>query len=211
MNYDGILFDLDGTLWDSCENVARAWQELLCQPHFAEQRPAPAVEEVRSVMGLRAADIAKRLFSGYDLDPMRIFEQCAEAECRYLAKHGGTLFDGAADTLRLLAGKLPLFIVSNCQKGYIEAFLDFYGLRSCFQDHLSEGDTGMSKSENIKTVIKRNGLKKTVYIGDTEGDLYAAELAGIPFIHAVYGFGGELPCANHIQRLGELPAFLNLA
>ena len=47
----------------------------------------------------------------------------------------------------------------------------------------------MGKADNIKELVKRNGLKNPVYIGDTEGDRIACEEAGVPFVHAAYGFG----------------------
>ena len=37
--------------------------------------------------------------------------------------------------------------------------------------------------------MERNGLKNSVYVGDTNGDSTAAKKAGIPFIYAKYGFG----------------------
>jgi len=51
-----------------------------------------------------------------------------------IQKVGGQIYDGVEPGLKFLARKTPLFIVSNCQAGYIETFLDFSGLGPFFQD-----------------------------------------------------------------------------
>ncbi|MBP5792253.1 MAG: HAD family hydrolase, partial [Spirochaetaceae bacterium] len=51
------------------------------------------------------------------------------------------------------------------------------------------GDTGLLKDENIKLIVKRNGLKSPVYVGDTQGDADACAKAGVPIVYASYGFG----------------------
>ena len=55
-------------------------------------------------------------------------------------------------------------------------------------------------------VIERNRLDRAVYLGDTLGDQRAAEEAGIPFLHAAYGFGQIANDENFISSLSELPA-----
>ena len=82
-----------------------------------------------------------------------------------------------------------MFIVSNCQSGYIELFLKKTGLAPYVTDTECFGDTGMKKAENIRLVVARNGLQQPVYVGDTKGDEEAAHAAGVPFVHAAYGFG----------------------
>ena len=51
------------------------------------------------------------------------------------------------------------------------------------------GNTNLSKAENISLVILRNHLDRSFYLGDTAMDSQAAKDAGIPFVHAAYGFG----------------------
>ena len=93
------------------------------------------------------------------------------------------------DTLKSLVQQYTLYIVSNCQDGYVQAFLDYHKLWSYFSDIEMSGRTGKSKGENIKAIIERNKIVKSVYVGDTSGDLEGANYAGIPFIYAKYGFG----------------------
>jgi len=82
-----------------------------------------------------------------------------------------------------------LYIVSNCQDGYIQAFLNYHKMWDYFEDFECSGKTSRFKGENIKLIIDRNNLDKAIYVGDTQGDLNAANLALIPFVYASYGFG----------------------
>ena len=88
--------------------------------------------------------------------------------------------------------------------GYIEAFYKSHGLEKYFTDYENPGRTGLSKGENIKLVIERNNLKKPVYVGDTNGDYLATKVAGIPFIHAKYGFGKIEDQVIEINDIREL-------
>ena len=88
-----------------------------------------------------------------------------------------------------LKKKYKLFVVSNCQQGYIESFIHAHHLEKCFDDTQSWGDNPVSKGENNQVIMKRNGVTKAVYVGDTAGDEQSARDAGIPFIFCAYGFG----------------------
>ncbi|WP_339199685.1 HAD-IA family hydrolase [Solibacillus sp. FSL R5-0449] len=121
-----------------------------------------------------------------------------------MEKYGGVLYPNVENVLKELSQKYKLYIVSNCQDGYIESFYKYHKLEKYFLDFESHGRTAMSKGENIKLVIDRNNLLNQVYVGDTEGDLNAARYAKIPFIFAKYGFGQVSQYDNEIESLDEL-------
>mgnify|MGYP000053040450 CR=1 FL=1 len=185
---DSIIFDLDGTLWDSTSSVIGAWNKTLDE--YEEIKNRLTVDDMKGVMGLVITDIAK-IFFPYLEEAKRfeIIKDCCKSECDYLEKHGAVLYDKLEQTLHELSKKYSLFIVSNCQCGYIESFFKAHKLDKYFTDYENVGRTGLSKGENIRLIMKRNHLTKSVYVGDTEGDLKAARYAGIPFIYARYGFG----------------------
>ena len=92
-------------------------------------------------------------------------------------------------SIKKLSKKYKLFIVSNCQDGYIQCFFKAHKLEKYFIDIECSGVTGLSKGENNKLIIERNHLKNPVYVGDTAGDRESAIVANIPFVYARYGFG----------------------
>ena len=191
---DGIIFDLDGTLWDSCRVVAQSWGETLRRRYGIEQ--GPDAQAVRGIMGMTAAEITAALFSRYGERAEEICLACIHGENDYIAVHGGDVYPGVGEMLETLSKRLPLFIVSNCLDGYIECFLKSSGFTPHFRDWLCEGATGLKKAGNIALIARRCGLERPVYVGDTRMDEQSAREAGCPFIHAAYGFGeSEAPDA----------------
>lgn len=200
----GILFDLDGTLWDSAEGVAQAWNEIFAE--YPDVSVRVTVNEIHGVMGKLLSEIAEILLP--DLEAERrteVFDRCMAYENEYLRTHGGVLYPRLEETLAALQQKYDLYVVSNCQCGYIEAFLEYHGLAHFFAGHLSAGDTGMPKGENIAKVVTDCGLTRALYVGDTMGDYQATMYAGIPFVHAAYGFGEVPEGTLYIEKISDLP------
>ena len=209
MNAESIIFDLDGTLWDSSENVAASWDETvrgLNNPLLRNVRITG--EDIRGVMGMTMDEIAKKLFPMLSATKQyEILDMCAENENNFLASKGGRLYDGTEETLSKLSENHRLFIVSNCQSGYIEAFFEYCGLERLFTDYLCWGETGKPKDETIRLLMERNKVTSAAYVGDTAGDCQSAYKAGIPFVHAAYGFGKDIPedkTAARVESIKEL-------
>lgn len=185
---DSIIFDLDGTLWDPREVVVEAWNSVLKEKKINKEL---SKEDVKGVMGLQQKEIGQKLFPDLTgLEQQSLLKQFSKVECELLSHRGGQLYNGVQAVLSELEKKYKLYIVSNCQAGYIESFYAYHNeLNRYFLDYENPGRTGLSKGENIKLIMERNNLHNSIYIGDTEGDHQAAKLAGIPFVYAVYGFG----------------------
>lgn len=197
----GIIFDLDGTLWNSTDTVVPAWNHALCK----HRQKSITTEDMQSYMGKTIDEIAKIMFPNLPAaDGMDIIHDCCAEEQKYVAKYGGVLYPGVEQTLATLAQKYLLFVVSNCETGYIEAFFTYHKLDRYFVDTECSGRTGMKKGDNIRAIIERNHLDKATYIGDTQGDLDAADYAGIPFIFAKYGFGDINRDVTSIDEFSEL-------
>ena len=136
---------------------------------------------------------------------MEVFNRCSIEELPWLREHPGTLYPDVPQVLRALCKRYPLYIVSNCQDGYIEAFFQAHGLGRYFTDYENPGRTGLPKADNIALVAERNGLRRPLYIGDTQGDYDAASKAGVPFLHAAYGFGRIDRPVPSVATFGDLP------
>lgn len=200
---ESIIFDMDGTLWDSAENVAAAWNKAVSG--LSERRFSG--DDIRGVMGLTMDAIAARFFpDASEQTRSEILTRCCDIENDYLREHGGGIYPDTAATLAALAKSFRLFIVSNCQEGYIEAFLDHYGLWEHITDRLCWGDNGLQKSENICLIMQKNNVEpsRVLYVGDTQTDRDSARAAGVKFAFASYGFGSVDGFDFKLNTLSEL-------
>jgi phosphoglycolate phosphatase len=202
-NFDSVIFDVDGTLWDSTEICASSWSEYLQNEEHISMTITS--DRLKGLFGMLLSDIAKELFVGYsEKEQLRIIDACNAAEHEALKHSCGILYEGLEDMLKELSKRYPLYIVSNCEGGYIELFLEATGFSHYFSGHLCPGDTGVAKAENIQKIARDNHLKAPVYVGDTMGDFNACQKAGVPFIFAAYGFGDVKEPYASIQKPMDL-------
>lgn len=202
---DSIIFDMDGTLWDSTHEVAMAFNKVL-REKYPDIKETVTAQRLQQLFGLPLDVIAIRLFQS--VSPQRAkqaIEDCCSYECEYLAKSGAMLYQGLEETLKQLHKNYKLLIVSNCQEGYIQCFFKAYPhLEKYFIDYEYPGRSGRLKADNIRLVAERNHLVHPVYVGDTQTDAQAAKEAGVPFIFARYGFGEAKEYDAVIDSLTQL-------
>lgn len=200
---ENIIFDLDGTLWDPMEMSVKAWHAALADLNYIKYPISE--EDIRGILGMQHNLVGEKLFPYLSKEQQdQVMDRCYEKEVQRIREFGATLYPALEDTLKSLYNKFGLYIVSNCQAGYIEAFYEFHGLGHYFKDFECSGNTGKSKAENIAMLIKRNNLGSSLYIGDTQGDYLAAEANSIPFIFADYGFGKVPDAQFTIGKIGDL-------
>jgi phosphoglycolate phosphatase len=200
---EALIFDLDGTLWDSTEEVAYSWNEALREE--TDMNRVLTAEELKKEFGKPLPEIVENVFPELSKEEQdELSEHLFRYENTWLEKAPCKIYDKMAETLQELSKRYKLFIVSNCQAGYIEAFLKNTGVGAYITDHTCPGDTGVLKAENIRIIMERNGVKDVAYVGDTQGDADACKAAGVPIIHAAYGFGQVEEPWKVIHSLEEL-------
>lgn len=192
MNVKNVIFDIDGTLWNSTGVVALGWQRAVDELGYSKAHIE--AENLKKEFGLPMNIIADHIF--YDVDEQSKKDELLELCCKYEhecleANEEDISFEGIVDTIKALSENYRIFIVSNCQKGYIELVTAKLGIVEFIEDYLCFGDTGLTKGETMRILMDKNGLKaeETVYVGDTAGDKKATEDAEATFIYADYGFG----------------------
>lgn len=182
------MFDLDGTLWNATVPTARAWNEILESDGIPFAVITP--DDVARVTGLPHDEAIRRAFPGVSPSQLEtLITRTLIEDGEMIARTGAPVYEGVAEGLAELAQTRKLFVVSNCQTGYIETFFETSGLGHLFTDRECFGKTGRPKGENLKMVIERNQLESAVMVGDTNGDEEAARYCGVPFVFVGYGFG----------------------
>ena len=189
MNYESLILDIDGTLWDSRALVAEGYNIQLKEEGLAHL--CVTAEELKPLFGKVLEEIADILFVSIPV-PQRyeLMARCMKTENLHMHQdpcHIG--YPSIRETVEKLAKKYRLFIVSNSERGYPELCMEKLGLTPYIEGHLCYGDTGTTKGQTIRTLIERHHIGSCVYVGDIQGDYEATLEAGVPFIWASYGFG----------------------
>lgn len=204
-----LIFDIDGTLWNSTPVVANAWNRAVNEGPIEELKKHVITDKtLQKEFGKPMDVIADDLFG--DIDPVvkaDILKACCKYEHDALEENEKDLsYEGMKETMHKLKSMYNLFIVSNCQDGYIELVMRKNGLTDIIKDYECFGHTGLQKDENILLICKRNNLdlKETVYIGDTLGDYEATKKAGLKFVFCKYGFGSVDTPDYAIDRFSDL-------
>ncbi len=203
-----VIFDLDGTLWNSSANVAASWNVVIEQE--LGKANALTAEDILQYMGLTMTEIADLHFGFLpEKERYELSHKCEVFENGYITEHGGVLYEGVEETLaKLKEMGVQMAVVSNCQEGYIKAFLDSMDMWKYFVDYEEWGRTFLSKADNIKLVMERNGASKGIYVGDIQKDSDSAHKAGVECIYASYGFGEINDAIATLKSFDELPAAL---
>lgn len=189
MKAESLIFDIDGTLWDSTELVAKGYNRHVCRigmPHLQVTG-----EYLKGLFGRTMTEIADVIFAEIEV-PRRyeIMRSCMDEEHVVLEEDPCKIaYPGVVETMEKLAEKHRLFIVSNSQSGYPQLLIEKLGIGHLIRGHLCYGDTGTCKGETIRTLMNTHGITDAVYIGDTQGDMEASDMAGLPFVFCRYGFG----------------------
>lgn len=203
-----VLFDLDGTLWNASAPIAESWNIVIEKETGRKGWLTSA--DIEPVQGRTMDEIADIIFGVFPEDERySLARKCEVFENEYIEKTGATLFEGVEETLAKLKDMgVQMAVVSNCQEGYIKAFLDSMDMWKYFVDYEEWGRTMLLKADNIKLVMERNGASKGIYVGDIQKDSDAAHKAGIDCIYASYGFGEINDAVATLKSFDELPGIL---
>lgn len=200
---DGIIFDVDGTIWDTTPIVEKAWNHALdeCGLSYAHV----TADQLKGLFGLPMMDIIDAILPNETLEKKLEFKPlCYKYEDEYLSRRPGLMYKGMRPAIKALSEKHPIFIVSNCQGGYIELMMEKTGLKPYITDFTCPAYTDQVKAGNIKIISERNGLKKPIYVGDTQMDANACKEAGVPIVYVSYGFGTVENPDYVIDEISEL-------
>ena len=202
--YESLIFDIDGTLWDSRALVAEGYNIQLRAEGLGHL--CVTAEDLKPLFGKVMTEIADVILASvpenqrYDL-----MDRCMATENQYLHDNPCHIgYPGIRETVAKLSKKYRLFIVSNSQCGYPELCISKLGLKDYITGHLCFGDTGAEKGVTIRRLMEKYNIQNAAYVGDTQGDYEATVQAGIPFIFAAYGFGQPERWDGKIEKFEDL-------
>ena len=181
MNVESLIFDIDGTLWDSRALVAQGYNQQLIKEHREDL--LITAETFRTLFGKVMTEIADIIFQSVPA-PQRyaLMQRCMDSGDVLLQEDPCQFgFPGVRETLEALAKNHRIFIVSNSQCGYPELCMEKMGLTDL--------------------------ISGTLCFGDTQGDYEATQVAGIPFVWAAYGFGHP---EGYAARADAFPQLLSI-
>lgn len=209
MTFDSLILDIDGTLWNTTEVVAKAWNAQI-KEHFPNLKTVTS-DILKTQFGKPMNIIADNLFPSLSQEQKdELLKLCCIGEQKELEENKEKLtYPNVVKTIKKLSKKIPVFIVSNCQTGYIELVMKKNKIEKYITDFECFGDTRLGKDENIALVVKRNNLQKPAYVGDTQGDYEACKKAGVPFIWASYGFG-KPESEDYFAKISDFSELLKL-
>lgn len=202
-----LILDIDGTLWNTTAVVATAWNKAVKEFAIEELKDLNITDKIlQKEFGKPMDVIADDLFG--DIDPKLkadLLEVCCRYEHEAIENNTEDLtYKNVRETLHKLAENNKLYIVSNCQNGYIELVMEKNNITDIISDIECFGHTGLQKNENIRLLMERNGIEEAYYIGDTFGDYDASKKAGVKFIFAEYGFGEVPESDGTIKEFSDL-------
>ncbi len=189
MNCESLIFDIDGTLWDSRALMAEGYNiQLRAEGH---EDLCTNAEVLKTLFGKVMTELADAMLAPIPApERYALMDRCMASEQEYLESNPCDVgYPGIREIMEKLSQSHRLFIVSNGRKGYPQQCIEKLGMEDFFTGHLCFGDTGTSKGQTIRKLMADHNIRSAAYIGDTQGDLEATREAGIPFVFAAYGFG----------------------
>ena len=205
----GIIFDLDGTLLDTLEDLAAATNYALRQFGCGER----SVAYVRSVIGNGALrQITLSLPEGTSLDPkevLAVYKQYYGGHCNIKTKP----YPGVLQALEVLKEKYPIGIVTNKPHGPASDLCaaHFPGVYA-----LGEKPDCARKPnpDMVQRAMAELGVDTCVYVGDSEVDIRTAENTGVPCLTVLWGLRSRRELieagAKHLcERAEDMPAAID--
>lgn len=201
-----IIFDLDGTLWDTIDTTYQATMNITSN---RKDIPKISKKTVKTGMGLTLSENAKHYMPTIAKEKREeILKEINEETIRLLKLGKTKFYMGMKKTLQKLSENYDLGIVTNNNDDYAKIFLETSNLKEYFKDYMGAASHDITKGEAIQLMINRNHQKEGYYVGDTKKDLEAAKEANVIFIHAKYGVDKKLSTPYSIKSIIFLPSLL---
>lgn len=204
MSRKAIIFDLDGTLWDTTDAFKTIYDKI-CKRNNIDIFYSK--QDFESFMGSTPKGVITRMCKDLhwsEEQSIKFFKPFYLETLSYIKSFGANLYPLEEEVLSILNKQYDLYIVTNGSKGYAELYLSVSKLGKYFKGYLQAGDTGLDKAMNITKLIKDYGINKAIYVGDTYLDYLECKKANIDIIYASYGFGDIKDYKFKLNKISDL-------
>ena len=199
-----VIFDLDGTLLDTLEDLHDATNAAL----DAFGYPRRSLQEVRQFVGNGAARLLELAVpEGVDYAPvLAFFKEYYDAHCRIKTAP----YPGILEVLRQLAEHHPVAIVSNKPNSAVKALCaDYFPGIFALGEH--PGCPCKPAADMVRKAMTTLNCDACIYIGDSEVDVETAKNAGVPCLSVLWGFRDralleQAGAVHFCARVAQLPA-----
>lgn len=206
-----IIFDLDGTLMDSLDDLTDATNYML----GLAGRPVLTAEGVRQLVGQGARNLVERaLVNGTEAEVERGIDAFLTYNGAHLADRSHP-YPGVRETLDALQGRgVPLALISNKNVALCQGLLRIFGLDGYFAAVLGADSLPFRKPspEPLLKLLADFGVPaaNTVMVGDSINDVAAGRAAGVTTVGCTYGYGELAELEDADYRIAALPLLLEL-
>lgn len=205
--YEMIIFDVDGTICDTVDIVYESINTILKNKGIDRK---VKLKDIKMSQGLNRVNFAEKCMSFLDKELReKILAEADELKYERINESSLNVYPNVKETIKELSKKYLISIASNCGYGYIETILPKIEIKDYVDDYMAASALNISKADAIKKIMKRNNVKKAIYVGDTLLDKKSSLEANTVFIFAEYGFGNISDVKYKIKSFNELPKIIN--
>lgn len=189
MKYQTVIFDLDGTLLDTSAGVIHAVDYIIAEFHL----PVLSKEEKYSFIGPPVQKSFQTHYACTEEQAWKLASAWRKAyKERFLLE--AVPYKGIYDLLRYLRQKgIRTCVATNKREDYTLKMLEHFSFLPLFDFIVGSDMAGKrSKTDMIGLCLGRINVTdpaQALMVGDTTGDMTAAEEAGVDFLGVTYGFG----------------------
>ncbi len=198
-----VIFDLDGTLWQTSDSYIYAYHKL-CEFYNVSDKVSD--EMILSCLGVKLDKFLPELFPAVKNQKELAFRAMGYSIEYLMQNPENCCYEGVSQTLKALSGKYDLYIVSNCLDAYVEAFLKISQTESYIKGFytIQSGE----KQEHIKKITS-SSEGKTLLVGDSDDDYSSIENHfKVLFCYASYGYK---ECSHYAYKIKASIELLEVA
>jgi len=228
-NFKGIIFDLDGVIYDITEAIRKAIDDSIEKYEMNVNRDEVMQEIAHLIEEIQNYPVPQIILKSYDLLQVNFLKSLKYFKKMRIAififnqfnkyMEDATIFKGIDDIISKLSKKVKLAILTNNKSTYAEDVLKKFNLIQHFETIIGFNDVKEVKPspEGIEKILKIWNLKhsEAIFIGDMSTDIQAGKAANVKMVCVASGLAKKETLLEHkpdflLDNVQDLKILLNL-